>query len=105
MFGAEGESREAEAGRSAASSLRRPPELRDNGAPQAIDQIHLYGGNVKWFVEMPLPDAAEPALRYVRATAARAVATALEGPAGPVHLNLPFREPLVPQSPDYWHHG
>src|SRR2546421_7433958 len=83
----------------------RPPELRDNGAPQAIDQIHLYGGNVKWFVEMPLPDAAEPTLRYLRATAARAVATALEGPAGPVHLNLPFREPLVPPSPDYWHHG
>src|SRR5437763_12576066 len=83
----------------------RPPELRDNGAPQAIDQIHLYGGNVKWFVEMPLPDAAEPALRYVRATAARAVATAMEGPAGPVHLNLPFREPLQPPSPDFLHHG
>ncbi len=33
----------------------RPPELRDNGAPQAIDQIHLYGHNVKWFVETPLP--------------------------------------------------
>src|SRR5438874_8088130 len=78
----------------------RPPELRDNGAPQAIDQIHLYGGNVKWFVEMPLPDAAEPALRYVRATAARAVATAMEGPAGPVHLNLPFREPLMPPDGD-----
>src|SRR5207248_1586759 len=83
----------------------RPPELRDNGAPQAIDQIHLYGGNVKWFVEMPLPDAAEPTLRHVRATAARAVATAIEGPAGPVHLNLPFREPLVPPSLDFLHHG
>src|SRR5437763_6746136 len=83
----------------------RPPELRDNGAPQAIDQIHLYGGNVKWFVEMPLPDAAEPTLRYLRATAARAVATAMEGPAGPVHLNLPFREPLVPPSPDFLPHA
>jgi 2-succinyl-5-enolpyruvyl-6-hydroxy-3-cyclohexene-1-carboxylate synthase len=83
----------------------RPPELRDNGAPQAIDQIHLYGGNVKWFVEMPLPDAAALTLRHLRATAARAVATALEGPAGPVHLNLPFREPLVPPSPESWHHG
>src|SRR5919202_1625111 len=81
----------------------RPPELRDNGAPQAIDQIHLYGANVKWFVEMPPPDAAEPALRYVRATAARAAVTAIEGPAGPVHLNLPFREPLTPPA-GYGHH-
>lgn len=74
----------------------RPPELRDNGAPQAIDQLHLYGGNVKWFAEMALPEATDSALRYARATAARAVATALEGPRGPVHVNLPFREPLVP---------
>ena len=74
----------------------RPPELRDNGAPQAIDQMHLYGGNVKWFAEMALPEASEAALRYARTTAARAAATALAGPAGPVHLNLPFRDPLTP---------
>jgi 2-succinyl-5-enolpyruvyl-6-hydroxy-3-cyclohexene-1-carboxylate synthase len=74
----------------------RPPELRDNGAPQAIDQIHLYGDNVKWFVEVSLPDAQEATLRYVRTLACRAMATAQHGPAGPVHLNLPFREPLVP---------
>ncbi len=74
----------------------RPPELRDNGAPQAIDQLHLYGRNAKWFVDMALPENTDAALRYARATAARAVATALEGPAGPVHLNMPFREPLTP---------
>lgn len=79
----------------------RPPELRDNGAPQAIDQIHLYGRNVKWFTEMALPEATEAALRYARTTVARAVATALEGPCGPVHLNLPFREPLVPPRDDH----
>src|ERR687886_1761538 len=50
----------------------RPPELRDNGAPQAIDQLRLYGHTVKWFVDAALPDTAEPALRYVRTTAARA---------------------------------
>ena len=74
----------------------RPPELRDNGAPQAIDQAHLYGRNAKWFVDMALPEGGEEALRYARATAARAVTTAIAGPAGPVHLNLPFHEPLTP---------
>ncbi len=77
----------------------RPPELRDNGAPQAIDQVHLYGRNAKWFVDMALPEGSDAALRYARATAARAAATALEGPSGPggpVHLNMPFREPLTP---------
>ena len=74
----------------------RPHELRDNGAPQAIDQTHLYGRNAKWFVDMALPEDSDAALRYARATAARAVAMALAGSAGPVHINMPFREPLTP---------
>lgn len=78
----------------------RPHELRDVGAPQAIDQINLYGKHVKWFVEMPLAEQTEHMLRYVRTIAGRAAATALTGPSGPVHLNFPFREPLVPQIPD-----
>src|SRR5260221_4534787 len=78
----------------------RPPELRNVGAPQTIDQDHLYGAHTKWFVEMSLPEATPAALRYVRATADRAVAEALAAPAGPVHLNFPFREPLVPLPAD-----
>lgn len=74
----------------------RPPELRDVGAPQAIDQIQLYGNHVKWFVEVAMPDATPGLLRYVRMLAGRAAATALASPSGPVHLNFPFREPLVP---------
>ena len=74
----------------------RPHELRNVGAPQAIDQIRLYGTHVKWFEEMPLPEAEEEVLQFVRQTAARAVVTALQQPAGPVHLNFPLREPLVP---------
>lgn len=74
----------------------RPHELRDVGAPQAIDQIHLYGQHVKWFVEMALPEETEEMQRYVRTVCARAATTALASPAGPVHLNFPFREPLVP---------
>lgn len=74
----------------------RPHELRDIGAPQAIDQNQLYGTNVKWFAEMALPDADESMLRYVRSSAAKSVYVASQVPAGPVHLNFPFREPLIP---------
>jgi 2-succinyl-5-enolpyruvyl-6-hydroxy-3-cyclohexene-1-carboxylate synthase len=75
----------------------RPPELRDVGAAQTIDQNRLYGAHVKWFVEVALPEATPGMLRYVRTLAARAVAQSTETPRGPVHLNFPFREPLVPQ--------
>ncbi|MCK1994884.1 2-succinyl-5-enolpyruvyl-6-hydroxy-3-cyclohexene-1-carboxylic-acid synthase [Peribacillus muralis] len=74
----------------------RPHELRDVGAPQAIDQIHLYGRQVKWFVEMALPERTDEMIRYARTVGARAVATAAADPAGPVHLNFPLREPLIP---------
>jgi 2-succinyl-5-enolpyruvyl-6-hydroxy-3-cyclohexene-1-carboxylate synthase len=74
----------------------RPHELRDVGAPQAIDQIHLYGKNVKWFVEMAPPEKTEDMIRYARTVCGRAAATAASYPQGPVHLNFPFREPLIP---------
>jgi 2-succinyl-5-enolpyruvyl-6-hydroxy-3-cyclohexene-1-carboxylate synthase len=74
----------------------RPHELREVGAPQAIDQIHLYGKHVKAFFEMPIPEKEKSVIRYARMTCGRAVATALNHPTGPVHLNFPFREPLIP---------
>ncbi len=74
----------------------RPPELRDRGAPQTIDQGHIFGGHVRWFSELPLLDGTTETRRHVRSVVGRAVATACAGPAGPVHLNIPFREPLVP---------
>ncbi len=76
----------------------RPPELRDRGAPQTIDQAGIFGRQVRWFVELPLLDGAPETRRHVRSVVGRAVATARAGPAGPVHLNIPFREPLVPSS-------
>src|SRR5258707_9303900 len=78
----------------------RPPELRDIGAPQTIDQLRLYGAHAKYFVEMALPDSTPEALRYVRAVAVRAFSESMAALAGAVHLNFPFREPLVPLPPD-----
>lgn len=74
----------------------RPAELRDRGAPQTIDQVKLYGDHVKWTTELPLADDTPETLAHVRSVAGRAIAMALAGPMGPVHLNAPFREPLIP---------
>ena len=75
----------------------RPPELREVAAPQTIDQTHLFGRAVRAFADPGVPD---PALapRW-RALVARAIADATGPWPGPVHLNLPFRDPLV-GSPD-----
>ncbi|APW99040.1 2-succinyl-5-enolpyruvyl-6-hydroxy-3-cyclohexene-1-carboxylate synthase [Halobiforma lacisalsi AJ5] len=74
----------------------RPPELRDSGANQTIDQTKLYGDAVRWFAELPEPEADERKVRSLRTTAARALAETGGPEPGPVHLNCPFRKPLEP---------
>ena len=74
----------------------RPPELRDRGAGQTIDQIRLYGSHVRWFAELPVPS--EVPVQHARYAARRAFAEASGGRPGPVHLNFPFREPLEPRA-------
>ncbi len=77
-------------------SADRPAELREWGAGQTIDQPKIFGDNVRWFAETPLPEASAASLRYVRSLLGRAVFSAQSAPCGPVHINLPFREPLEP---------
>jgi 2-succinyl-5-enolpyruvyl-6-hydroxy-3-cyclohexene-1-carboxylate synthase len=73
----------------------RPAELRENGAGQAIDQLKLLGGAVKWFFEVSQHEAGAAQLRWMRTLACRAYWTTLEGRPGVVHLNFPLREPLI----------
>ena len=88
----------------------RPPELHDVGANQAIDQAHLYGRHVRWSVDVGLPNPSANRIRHLRALVCRAIARTKTWPAGPVHLNVPFQEPLEPTPvpgdvPEDWHGG
>jgi 2-succinyl-5-enolpyruvyl-6-hydroxy-3-cyclohexene-1-carboxylate synthase len=76
----------------------RPADLRESGANQTIDQLKLFGSQVRWFHEAALPEAhsSQHLLRYVRTLAARAVSASQGELPGPVHLNLPYRPPLEP---------
>ena len=75
----------------------RPPELREVGAGQSIDQLKLYGDAAKWFVEVGTHEPGRETAIHHRALACRAYSTAAGGRPGPVHLNFPLREPLAPE--------
>ena len=82
----------------------RPHELRDVGAPQAMNQNQMYASYTKWFHDAALPEQTENMLKYIGKMAMRAVTVANASPKGVVHINLPFREPLMPnlQLPNLW---
>jgi 2-succinyl-5-enolpyruvyl-6-hydroxy-3-cyclohexene-1-carboxylate synthase len=78
-------------------SADRPPELRGIGAGQTIDQIKTFGESVRWFCEVGTHEADDSGLLHMRSVACRALARARgEIRPGPVHLNVPLREPLSP---------
>ncbi len=81
-------------------SADRPLALRNSGAPQTIDQSHLYGRYPKFFADVPEASAELDSCRAVRSLAARAIALSIDAAQGPVHLNVPFDEPLAPVPED-----
>ncbi len=76
-------------------SADRPAELRQIGAGQTIDQVKLFGDAVRLFAELDVYEASAARMRWVRSIACRAAWTAMGPDPGPVHLNIPLREPLV----------
>ncbi|MEZ2303596.1 MAG: 2-succinyl-5-enolpyruvyl-6-hydroxy-3-cyclohexene-1-carboxylic-acid synthase [Microcoleus sp.] len=76
----------------------RPPELRDCHAGQAIDQVKIYGNYPNWQAELAMPATSLGMLGYLRQTIAYAWERTQFPTPGPVHLNIPFRDPLVPVS-------
>ncbi|MBU1320432.1 MAG: 2-succinyl-5-enolpyruvyl-6-hydroxy-3-cyclohexene-1-carboxylic-acid synthase [candidate division Zixibacteria bacterium] len=77
----------------------RPIELRDTGANQTIDQVDIYGRYSRWSVDLPKPSAAVSA-DFILTTVDQAAYRARRAPAGPVHLNCQFAEPLTPEQDD-----
>jgi 2-succinyl-5-enolpyruvyl-6-hydroxy-3-cyclohexene-1-carboxylate synthase len=74
----------------------RPPEMRECGSGQTIDQQKLYGGHVNYYHELAVPEAELGWLQYARQTVRQAFERTQFPFAGPVHLNAPFRDPLPP---------
>ena len=74
----------------------RPHELRSVGAPQAINQVNMFANYVNFQFDMPVADGTDymlDAIYYQMQIASQY----LYGPhRGPIHFNLPFREPLTP---------
>ncbi|WAE41105.1 2-succinyl-5-enolpyruvyl-6-hydroxy-3-cyclohexene-1-carboxylic-acid synthase [Staphylococcus pasteuri] len=74
----------------------RPHELRSVGAPQAINQVNMFSNYVNFQFDMPIADGTPNMLDTIHYQM-QIASQYLFGPhKGPIHFNLPFREPLTP---------
>lgn len=78
----------------------RPWELQQCGANQSLDQNRMFGHFVRSFHALPEAEGTAVALRRLRTLAAQLVQESLWPRPGPVHVNLPLREPLLPADLD-----
>ncbi|UUV98151.1 2-succinyl-5-enolpyruvyl-6-hydroxy-3-cyclohexene-1-carboxylic-acid synthase [Vagococcus luciliae] len=76
----------------------RPHELRNSGAPQTMNQLNLYGAQVKLFVELALAEDSKEMYQYAYTQGVKSTTLSQVLPMGPVHLNIPLREPLLPDN-------
>ena len=77
----------------------RPHELRGIGSPQAINQTNMFENFVNYQFDLPIADAGDNANHMVQTIQfqMQKASQYLFGPhRGPIHFNLPFREPLTP---------
>jgi 2-succinyl-5-enolpyruvyl-6-hydroxy-3-cyclohexene-1-carboxylate synthase len=84
-------------------SADRPPELRNSGANQTIDQVELFGKYPRFFFDFPCPNKQDSA-SFVLSKVSETVAHIMGSNPGPVHLNCMFREPLAPKK-EVWPTG
>jgi len=80
-------------------SADRPPELRDCGANQTVDQLRMFGTQVRFAFDLGVAEDTPAALAHVAMRARQAADMSRWPLPGPVHLNVPLREPLVPSGP------
>jgi len=76
----------------------RPPELRNRGANQTINQNNLYKNHIRWFFDVGLPKTDLKSITHIKSAAEKAVYNSCIKSRGPVHLNFPFRKPFEPDS-------
>jgi len=76
----------------------RPPELRNTGTNQTINQDNIYKNHIRWFADAKLPDLTIKKITDLKNIAAKAVQVSCFTNRGPVHINFPFRKPFEPDS-------
>jgi len=78
----------------------RPQRMRNTGAPQTIDQTALFGRYTRMYLDLPEPVASVNAMRETLSCVKRALLAMLSAPIGPIQINVPMDEPLVPVEVD-----